>query len=101
MTDSRRYARQMRIAEIGESGQRRLAAATAAVSGETLAHGIATAYAERAGIEDIRAGIVDPEGLAPPFLEHPAARAVVAGARAALSAMRAALFETPVSRRRS
>jgi len=92
VSTSRRHARQMLLAEIGENGQRRLGAATAAVAGPSLAHEIATAYATRAGMGNIVPGTVDASRLCPSFLEYPAARAVVAGSRAALAAMRAALL---------
>jgi hypothetical protein len=85
-----RYARQMLLAEIGEKGQRLLDAATAHVGGAGLVHEVAEAYARRAGIAHIAPGPID-LALAPPFLENDAARSVVAGSRAALSAMRIAL----------
>jgi molybdopterin/thiamine biosynthesis adenylyltransferase len=90
MTDAR-YARQMLVAEIGEAGQARLKAATASLSGVGLEHEIATAYAVRAGIGTVQPGRIDEEALAPAFLELRAARAVAAGSRAALAAMREAL----------
>ena len=92
MSEFRRYARQMRLAEVGEDGQRRLGDAMAAVAGEGLKHEIATAYARRAGIGRITNGEVDDACLAPSFLEHAAPRAVVAGSRAALAVLREALF---------
>ena len=92
MSDFRRYARQMRLAEVGEEGQRRLGDALAAVDGEGLKHEMATAYARRAGVGGIAAGEVDESCLAPSFIEHAAPRAVVAGSRAALAALRDALF---------
>jgi hypothetical protein len=95
VSEFRRYARQMRLAEIGEHGQRRLVEAMAAVDGEGLKHQIATAYARRAGMGGIVAGEVDESCLAPSFIEHEGPRAVVAGSRAALSALRAALFPGP------
>jgi len=88
----RRYARQMLLAEIGEDGQRRLGAAVASVGGDGLCHEIATSYARRAGMGSIAPGPIDERGLAPSFLELAAPRAVVAGSRAALSSLRAALF---------
>ena len=88
----RRYTRQMLLAEIGEEGQRRLGAATAAVTGSSLAHEVAAAYATRAGIGNVVPGVIDEARSAPVFLEYGAPRAVVAGSRAALSAMRAAIF---------
>ena len=91
MSELRRYARQMLLAEIGEDGQRRVASATAAVTGEGLAHEVATSYASRAGIGILAPGDIDERALAPSFLEHAAPRAVVAGSRASLAALRAAL----------
>lgn len=90
MSDFLRYGRQMLLAEIGEKGQRLLAAATADLAGVGLDHEVAEAYARRAGIGDVVPGAID-GALAPSFLENPAARAVVAGSRAALSAIRFAL----------
>jgi hypothetical protein len=81
----------MLVAEIGDAGQERLARGVAAVSGEGLAREIATAYASRAGIGNVVPGAVDEAALAPPFLENAAARAVVAGSRAALVSIRVAL----------
>jgi hypothetical protein len=80
----------MLVAEIGDAGQARLEASTALVAGEGLAHEVAAAYASRAGIGKVERGPVD-DGLAPAFLVEPAARAVVAGSRAALASIRAAL----------
>jgi hypothetical protein len=91
VSDRARYARQIRLVEIGESGQARLEGGVAAVLGEGLCHEIATAYAARAGIGRLVAGTIDEAKLAPPFLENATARAVVAGSRAALSCLRAAL----------
>jgi len=90
VSDSLRYARQVLLVEIGDRGQRLLAAATAPVGGDGLDHEIAEAYARRAGIGTVVAGDID-SALAPSFLENAAARAMVAGSRAALSAVRAAL----------
>src|SRR5262249_3284771 len=88
--DRARYARQIMLVEIGEDGQSRLEGPTATVGGDGLAHEVAEAYARRAGIERIERGTIDGR-LAPAFLENAAARAVVAGSRAALAVMRAAL----------
>jgi hypothetical protein len=82
----------MLVAEVGEAGQERLAQATVALGGEGLDHFIACAYAERAGVGAIVDGPLDHAALAPPFLDIPAARSVVAGARAALGALRAVLL---------
>jgi hypothetical protein len=91
VNDRRRYVRQVLVAEIGEAGQARLAGGVAPLSGPGLAHEIAAAYASRAGIGSVVSGPVDVGALAPAFLEEPAARAVVAGSRAALSSLRTAL----------
>jgi hypothetical protein len=88
---SSRYFRQVLLLEIGESGQARLAAAEAAVGGIGLAHDVATRYAEGAGFGRVVDGAIDGEKLVPGFLELGAARAVLAGSRATLSALRAAL----------
>jgi len=86
----------MLVAEIGEMGQVCLEGATAALAGEGLCHEIATAYATRAGIGHLVPGPIDEHRFAPPFLQNAAARAVVAGSRAALSSLRAALgLEAP------
>ena len=87
-----RYARQMLVSEIGERGQHRLEAATAELAGAGLAHDVAEAYARRAGIGVVVPGAIDP-ALAPSFLESEAARAVVAGSRSALAAIRSAVFK--------
>ena len=92
-----RYARQMIVSDIGEAGQLRLESGTAEVAGLGLAHEIAEAYATRAGMRDVRPGAIDETALAPSFLENPAARAVVAGSRAALAAVRRALTTDPSS----
>jgi hypothetical protein len=80
----------MLLVEIGEKGQHLLEAATADLGGVGLAHEVAEAYARRAGIGNVAPGTID-SALAPSFLKNPAARDVVAGSRAALSAVRAAL----------
>jgi hypothetical protein len=88
----------MLLAEIGESGQRRLESATAALGGAGLAHEVGEAYARRAGIARIVPGTID-ASLAPPFLENETARAVVAGSRQALASIREAiLLEAPKAR---
>jgi len=91
VSERSRFVRQMLLAEIGESGQARLGSAVAHIAGQGLAHEIATAYATRAGIGTIVPGAIDEATSAPSFLESSAARAVVAGSRAALASMRAAL----------
>jgi len=94
-----RYVRQMLLVEIGEEGQKRLETAVAAVSGEGLKHEVAAAYAHRAGMGTVAPGTIDESTLAPSFLEHAAARAVVAGSRAALSSLRSALLPEAYPRR--
>lgn len=91
MSDAARYLRQILLPEIGAAGQARLAASSAAVAGEGLAHEIAATYARGAGFGAVTAGPIDIDVLAPAALcETPAARAVLAGSRAALAAIRAA-----------
>ena len=86
-----RYARQILLAELGSEGQARIRAATACVAGTTPAHAIATRYAERAGFAGVAPGPIDLDALAPEaIVRHPEARAVLAGARAALAEMRKA-----------
>jgi len=91
VSEALRYVRQMMLAEIGEAGQAKLTGAVVALRGAGLAHEIATSYAERAGVGQVVDGPIDEAALAPDFLRHAATRAVVAGSRAALSAVRVAL----------
>src|SRR5262249_20476148 len=91
VNDLRRFARQMIVEGVGEEGQRRLAEVTARVAGSGLAHEIATSYASRAGVGTIEPGTIDP-ALGSAFLELEAARAVVAGSRAALAVIRGAIL---------
>lgn len=93
MTDRRRYARQMIVAEVGDGGQMRLEASAASVGGLGLCHEVASAYASRAGFARILPGTIDEGALAPSFLHETAPRAVVAGSRAALLAMRGVLLD--------
>lgn len=89
-----RYVRQMLLPEIGEAGQRRLIAATAAVSGEGFAHAVAARYAEAAGFGAIAEGAIDVAALAPEAIVKTAeARELLAGARAALAEIRRAAGE--------
>jgi hypothetical protein len=91
VTSAELYLRQMILAEIGEVGQDKLASAVARLVGVGLCHEIAVSYAERAGVGAVVAGEIDEPGLAPAFMRYPAARAVVAGSRAALLAIRQAV----------
>jgi hypothetical protein len=89
---SARFLRQVLLPEIGEAGQRRIAAAAASIGGTGLAHEVASRYAIGAGFATVTAGDVDVDTLAPADLvTSEAARAVLAGARAALIEMRRAL----------
>jgi hypothetical protein len=90
---SARFLRQVLLPEIGEAGQRRLAASSAAVAGAGLAAEVASRYALGAGFGGVGEGAIDVEALAPATLvsSGQAAREVLAGARAALAEMRRAL----------
>jgi hypothetical protein len=89
---SARFLRQALLPEIGEAGQRRIGASAAAVAGDGLAHEIAARYATGAGFGAVTPGAIDVEALAPAaIVRHPAAREVLAGARAALAEMRRVL----------
>ena len=95
-----RYARQRMLPEIGDDGQRRIFESSAAVDGSApsngrapegtalLAHRVARRYAERAGFLRIVPGAIQP---APVLVRHDGPRAVLAGALAALAAMRASV----------
>ncbi|MBX3264773.1 MAG: hypothetical protein KF782_34195 [Labilithrix sp.] len=99
---TRRYSRQTRLAEIGPSGQARLAAARVSLGGAGFAGEIERRYVVAAGMQVAsgdptidpaargRAGDVTALGL-----RHEAAREVAAGALRALGAIRSALAEAP------
>ncbi len=90
--DAERFVRQILLAEIGEAGQRAIGAATAHVLGPTSAHEVARLYAQRAGFETLAEGPAALEpGVPDDWVEAPAARDMVAGARAAARAIVAAL----------
>jgi hypothetical protein len=97
MIDHARHLRQVILAEIGADGQARLSAASAAVGAPApdapaLAHDVASRYARGAGFAAVVPGAIDVAALAPSsIVADPAAREVLAGARAALAAMRGAL----------
>jgi hypothetical protein len=83
--DAERFVRQAMVAEIGEAGQRSIAASAAPVLGATLAHQVARTYAERAGFEALAPGPAELDPGAPPeWVADPSARSVLAGARAAV-----------------
>jgi hypothetical protein len=88
-----RFVRQILLPEIGEAGQRRIGAASAAVSGPGLAGEVAARYAEAAGFGAVVPGPIDLAALAPEALCASApAREVLAGARAALAAIHRAIL---------
>jgi hypothetical protein len=90
-----RFLRQALLPEVGERGQARLAAATADVAGEGLAHEVACLYAIGAGFSGVGPGPIDLDALAPlALVTGGPAREVLAGARAALLAMRRGLEGT-------
>jgi hypothetical protein len=91
---SARHLRQILLPEIGLGGQLRIDRAIASVGGEGLAHEIATRYAEGAGFSRVAPGPFDEAALAPAaIVSTPEARAVLAGARAALGEIRRAISE--------
>jgi hypothetical protein len=89
--DRARHLRQILVAGIGERGQELLAGAEAEVEGTGLSHEVAARYARGAGFARLAPGTIDEAALAPPFVRAPAARAVLAGSRAALAAIRRAI----------
>ncbi|MBL9024916.1 MAG: hypothetical protein JNL21_22150 [Myxococcales bacterium] len=94
--DRERFLRQILLPEIGEDGQRAIGSATAPVLGPTLAHEVARLYAERAGFAELALGPAALDAGAPAaWIETEAAREVLAGARAALRAIVAALPARP------
>jgi hypothetical protein len=100
-----RYARQILLPELGPGGQARIVAGCAAVAGQPggssptqqLTHQVAERYARCAGFERVSAAALDLEAMAPrDVVSHDAPRAVLAGARAALAAIRRAAATSPV-----
>jgi hypothetical protein len=96
--DAARYLRQMLLPEIGKGGQARIGMATARVGAPTgdarapLSHEVAVRYALGAGFGAIEPGSVDIATLAPAdVVRAQPAREVLAGARAALAAIRVAI----------
>lgn len=91
-TDRLRYTRQIRLPEIGEAGQARLAESAVAPSAEGYARVIETTYLTLAGVGRIAEGRgdahADVEALQ---IRDPAARDVAEGALLALVALRKAL----------
>jgi len=96
VNDLGRYVRQVLLAEIGEDGQRRISTRAARVGGEdgSLAHEVAVLYARGAGFREVVPGPIDSAALAPEAITKiPAAREVLAGARAVLAEIRLAALE--------
>ena len=90
MIDRSRHLRQVLVPGIGESGQARIAGAVLPVAGDGLAHETATTYALAAGAKGVVRGDLTATRV-PPWVESEAAAQVLAGARGALAAIRAAL----------
>lgn len=91
-----RFARQQRLREVGESGQRRIVALPARVHAHPGA-GVEIAYLERAGVARLAADVSAP---AIPFdhagtFHHAVTRALAEGAWRALTQLRAALEMEP------
>ncbi len=82
---SARFVRQIMLDAVGARGQRALLSGAARVAG----HEVAELYAGRAGVGSLVPGLVDEASLAPEsIVAEPAARSVLAGARAALAELR-------------
>jgi molybdopterin/thiamine biosynthesis adenylyltransferase len=112
-----RHGRQMRLAGVGETGQKRLASASLAVCAEGTVGDVATRYLAGAGVGRLRvknaslattAHAVDPtvqvevdsllelsDASAPFVWRDPAAAELAAGAHLALDLLRKALRESP------
>lgn len=90
MSDLVRHLRQVMLPELGEAGQSRLDRAVLPVGGEGLAHEVATRYALGAGAAGVVPGPLGAESRVPAWVEHEPAAGVLAGARAALAAIRVA-----------
>ncbi len=85
-----RYVRQIMLREVGTHGQASIAAATARVGGSAIAE----LYALRAGFSDVGPGSPDVDVLGPSdVVRAPAARDLLAGARATLLEVRRVLDE--------
>lgn len=90
--DEARFLRQMLLPEVGVVGQALIQRGSAAVGGQGLANDVAIRYVRTAGIGTVTDGAIDVDLLAPPAVcAYEPSRAVVAGARAALAELRAAL----------
>ena len=90
--DSERFLRQILLSEVGERGQRAIGEAVAHVGGDSLAHEVATLYAEGAGFAGVAKGEIHIDrGASADLVHDETARQVLAGARAALVEIRRAL----------
>ena len=116
MTTDARYTRQMRLAEVGENGQRRLAMSEVRLAGEGTAAAIEARYLGGAGVSTTTSATSRSAGSpstlprpspplepGPPWLASlsPAAREVASGAYAALTVVRAILADSPHPRVRT
>jgi len=96
LTPELRYTRQVRLAEVGEAGQARLASAHACVHGDGMAADVEARYLRGAGVSVTHATTHPNEDMPGWLLAlGPGARDVAAGAYAALSVMRAVLASSP------
>ncbi len=94
--DRVRHGRQIRLPEIGEAGQERLATSTVAPAGRGNARTIETRYLRYAGVNVSElGGIVAEADVSCLELSHEAAREVGEGALRALAAMRVILGIDP------
>jgi hypothetical protein len=94
MIDRVRHSRQIRLVEIGEAGQERIAASTPLLGGNGDARAIEARYLRHAGAMLSDDGTTRPIDLAFLELRHSAARDVGEGALRALVALREALGMT-------
>ncbi len=93
-----RYLRQIIVTEVGKEGQHRLTRAVAPVGPAEggLQHACAIRYAKRVGFAGIEDGAIVLDELAPSaIVKNAACRAVLAGSRAALTAMRDVVLAAP------
>lgn len=93
MSDDRLlYTRQVRLPEVGEAGQARLAAATAPLGAAGFARTIEAKYLERAGLATVESGTPASVDVASLGLQNEAAREVGEGALRALAVLRNVLL---------
>jgi hypothetical protein len=89
--DRARHGRQIRLREIGEAGQARLAAASVPLRGRGFAREIEATYLRLAGVGQIEEGGSRAQPAPTLGLRSEAAREVGEGALAALAAIRTVL----------